>query len=117
MPEPNAPDQSAANAPAASSATPTAAPDPEVARLRNELQDLKSREGRFRNEKVVMQARIRELEQLALSNGTEQPEYGTPSATGGYQPQYQYQPAYSAPAPQTSNFVSREEFDLWRVER
>lgn len=116
MPDPNAPVSPAATSPA-DDATQSSQPavDPaEFARIRDELASYKTREGRSRNEKGVMQARIRELEQLALSNGTGEPEYGQPNTTPApYTPAYK-QPAYQEPQ---TNFVSRDEFDLWRVER
>jgi hypothetical protein len=119
MPDQTAPVTTAAPDPAVQSAQPTApaTPDPtvEVSRLQNELRDFRSREGRFRNEKGVMQARIRELESLALSS-TGEPEYGQLGGTPAYPGATPtYGSPYAPPAP--TNFVSREEFDLWRVER
>lgn len=110
--------------------TPDSQSDPreaELSRLRDELSQLRSREGRFRNEKGVMAARIRELEQLALGNTTEPPPPGQPNFTGseqGYaynaynapQPPYQYQqqPAWQPPQPDP---VTREEWDVDRFRR
>lgn len=107
--------------PAATPQTP--APDPaqpdlatELASTRVKLTELQTREGRFRNEKGVMQARIRELEQLALGNQTDPPEQGQPTYAAP-QPQFgqppQYQPAYSTP----QDVVTREEWDLDRFKR
>ena len=87
----------------------------ELNRLKAELAEFRTREGRFRNEKGVMAARIRELEQLALGNQTETPEYGAPTYAPP-QPQYgQYQPPQFQPlqAP-PQDTLSREEFDLYR---
>lgn len=104
-------------------AAPTPAPAPEVdhaaraAELEAKLREFQTREGRFRNEKGVMQARIRELEQLALGspNSTGQPDYGQPSYTEAPP----YQPTYSQPQPPPpqADIVTRDEFDLYRFQR
>lgn len=78
--------------PAAPSATgtPTPAPDPtqtpapdpaEIARLRQELQETKTREGRLRTEKGIREARLRELEALYLSGGAVDPTTTYTNAT------------------------------------
>ena len=111
MPEPTAPGTPAAATPATE---PTAQPDltAKAAQLERELAELKSREGRFRNEKGVMQARIRELEQLALGNSTGDPEPGN----GQTQPTYTPPGGYGYAPPQ-QDVVTREEWDLDRFRR
>jgi len=78
------------------------------------LRDFQVRDGRARNEKGYYERRIKELEQLALSNSasTGQPDYGQPDATSHYQPAYQPQPA-----PPQADIVTRDEFDLYRFQR
>lgn len=109
------------NQPAAPPPAPgeTPAPDPnvELNQLRQKVNELQTREGRFRNEKGVMQARIRELEALALGNDTGTPDPGRMTATEAQQYGYQlqYQPQYQAPPQQ--DVVTREEWDLDRFKR
>jgi len=112
--DPNSPNPPAGTPPAEGT---TPAPDlnAELNQLRSKVNELQTREGRFRNEKGVMQSRIRELEQLALGNSTEGPDYGQQTFVPPGQ-QYnnpQYQPAFHV----QQDVVTREEWDLDRFRR
>jgi hypothetical protein len=74
------------------------------------------REGRYRNEKGVREARIRELEQLALNSSGQPDQYSQSD-----QSQQQWQPSqYSTQSPgymPAADVVTRDEFDLYRFQR
>ena len=114
MTDPANPNQPVVPAPA-EGVTPAPDPNAELSQLRQRVNELQTREGRFRNEKGVMQARIRELEQLALGNGSGDPEYGQP-AYSSPNPAYP-NPAYQPQQPPQQDVVTREEWDLDRFKR
>lgn len=96
--------------------------DPEIERLKKELQELRTREGRFRNEKGVLLNQIRELQQMNMNaDNTSLPNQGEANVTGqGYQYQpgpYQMQPPVPQWQPQYQDTVSREEWDMDRFRR
>ena len=110
-------------APNAAGVTPASPADPNptpsidhsarIAELEKKLADYQVRDGRARNEKGYYERRIKELEQLALSNSTPQPELGNGTDYSTV-PQYQPQPQYNQPGP---DIVTRDEFDLYRFQR
>lgn len=109
-------DQTPANAGATPTepAEPTSTPDhsARIAELENKLKEFQVRDGRARNEKGYYERRIKELEQLALSNSTPQPEFGNTDFTNQYQPPQQFNQAPIQP-----DIVTRDEFDLYRFQR
>lgn len=115
MADPNTPNPASPQTPDAGTASPEAI---ELERLRREVLELKARDGRYRNEKGVMQARIRELEQIVMSDDTGNPDPNTaPPDTSGYgYPPYRPQPPFY-PQPQMPEIVTREEWDMDRFKR